>query len=234
MSSRISDLPRPLRWGVILGLAAAAVASLEFGGAALRSWRAFPPPLDRPMPRGLDWFSLVGALGDAARPAADVEYIACLQYMGGPNALDGFFGQTLPLYSRIQWLDPSFRHAVVEGISVLGWLYGRPAEAEILDRAAMASDPTYFDYGTFLGALGYQRRLDPKDVLRVLLPEVERPDAPQMVLRVYGNLLLKQKEWSRARDYWTWVLSRSDDGETDAMARRSLKEIAPHLGAVRP
>ncbi|MGH7441550.1 MAG: hypothetical protein ACREKE_02625 [bacterium] len=230
MSARISELSAPLRWTFLVALAAASVLCLECGGSAQRSWRAFPPPLVRPLPPDLDWFSLTAGLGDSARPASDLDYIVCLQYMGGRNANDGFFGKTLPLYARVQWLAPGFRHAVIEGISALGWLYRRPEEAERLDRAAMAADPREARYGVFLAALAYQKHLDSAGVLRTLAPQVLRPDAPAMLRRVVGNLILKQGDWKQSYAYWLWLLQVTHDGETRAMAERTLPDIRRHLG----
>jgi hypothetical protein len=234
MSSRISELPVFARFGLLAALAGLAVASLEFGGAALRVGRTFPPPLDRPLPPGLTSFSLTSALAGEARPAADVNYIDCLQYMGGPNDSDGFFRQTLPLYREVQWLDPSFKHAVLEGISALGWLFRRPDEAEVLARTALDSDHREQRYGAYIAALAYQKHLDSAGVLKVLEPEVLRPDAPDMLLRVVGNLILLRRDWPKALAYWTWVQTRAKDQETLDMAARTLPLIRRHLASGPP
>jgi hypothetical protein len=234
MSAKISDSPLWLRLAALAVLAGLAVFSLGRGGEARRAWQPFPPPLDRPLPPGLTSFSLTAALGDGSREAADIGYIECLQYMGGANAGDGFWGQTLSLYREVQWLDPGYRHAIVEGISALGWLYRRPAEAESLARAAMASDHKEARYGVYVAALAYQKHLDRAGVLSTLLPEVERPDAPEMLLRVVGNLVLKQGDWKRSFGYWTWLRAKAQDPDTVAMADRTLKSIRRHLGLPEP
>jgi hypothetical protein len=236
MSSKISEIPVLLRVGALAALAGLAAASLEFGGAAQGRARAFPSPLDRPLPPGLTWFSLAAALGNQARVAADVGYIDCLQYMGGPNINDGFFAKTLPLYREVQWLDPSFRHAIMEGISVLGWLYRRPMEAEVLARAALAADHRDVEthYGVYIAALAYQKHLDSAGALSVLEPEVLRPDAPDMLLRAVGNLIIQQREWPRALAYWTWMRSRAHDQDTLEMVARTLPLIRRHLASGLP
>jgi hypothetical protein len=234
MSLRISELPLPARLGLLAALAGLAVASLEFGGAALRASRTYPPPLDRPLPPGLTSFSLTSALGGEARPAADVAYIDCLQYMGGPNDSDGFFKETLPLYREVQWLDPGFKHAVLEGVSALGWLFRRPAEAEVLARTALASDHREERYGVYIAALAYQKHLDSAGALKVLEPEVLRPDAPEMLMRVVGNLIILQRDWPKALAYWTWLQSRAKDQETLDMAAHTLPLIRRHLASGTP
>jgi hypothetical protein len=231
MSSRISELPVLARLAAFAALAGLAVAGLESGGAAERGARAFPAPLDRPLPPGLTSFSLASALGGEARPASDVAYIDCLQYMGGPNDSDGFFKETLPLYREVQWLDPSFKHAILEGVSALGWLFRRPAEAEELARSSMASDPKEARYPVYIAALAYQKHLDSAGVLNVLEPEVLRPDAPEMLMRVVGNLIIQRRDWPRALAYWTWLQSRANDQETLDMAKHTLPLIRRHLAS---
>ena len=231
MNGKISELPQPLRLGLLAALAALSVVSLEMGGAARNAWRDFPPPLDRPLPPALTRFSLACALGDEARLASDWGYIECLQYMGGANAPDGFFKQTMPMYREVQWLDPGFRFAIREGISAVGWLYRRPEEAEELARIALATDHHETHYGAYIAALAYQKHLDPAGVLGALEPEAQRPDAPEMLLRVVGNLILRQGDWRRSLNYWRWVQSRAQDQDTLDMAARTLLRIHEHLDA---
>ena len=148
MSTRISDLPAWARWGFLTAALAGAMVSLERGAAAQRQVRAFPPPLERPLPKGLTRQALIAALGGESRVAADLAYIECLQYIGGPWA-DGFYGRTLELYSEVQWLDPGFRHAVREGVGMLGWLLRRSDEALVLGQRAMADDPHEARYAAY-------------------------------------------------------------------------------------
>lgn|GEM_PF-2547287 len=229
MSLKISELPVWARWSLLLVVGASSLAGLRQGTEAQRRARVFPPPLERPLPPGLTTFSLGSALGDEEKIAADIGYIDCLQYMGGANAGDGFWGKTLPLYREVQWLDPGFSHAILEGISALGWLYRRPAEAENLALAAYAANHREARYGVYVAALAYQKRLDAGAVLALLQPLAHQADAPAMLIRVVGNLLVQGRDWAKAWDYWIWVQSRSEDDQTLIMAKRTLKDIARHL-----
>jgi hypothetical protein len=229
MNLRISEIPSIARLGLLGLLAGLALLCLEAGGADQRAWFEFPSPMARPLPADLTRVSLAAALGGEARVAADWGYIDCLQYMAGPYVNDGYWKDVLPLYSEVQWLDPSFTHAVREGISALGWLYRRPEQAEQLAEAALAADKHELGYGAYIAALAYQKHLDPKGVLAALEPEVQRPDAPEMLLRMYGNLLLKQGDWPRSLAYWTWVEARAQDPDTLAMAKQSEILARRHL-----
>jgi hypothetical protein len=226
MNARISDLPRPLLIGLLAAALLGAVASLELSTATVGAARAYPPPLERPLPAGLTRLALSAALGGESRAAADVSYIGCLQYVGGPLQ-DGFYGQTLRCYSEVAWLDPGFKHAVVEGISVLGWMLRRPDDAMALGRRAMAADPAEPRYGAYMAALAYQKHLDPDKVIDALRPELARPDAPDMLLRLVGNLYLQKRDWKTAAAYWTWAADRMKTPEDRDFALRSLD--AAHL-----
>ena len=234
MSARISDRPGWLRAAALAVLAAGAVACLQAGTAAQRAWRQFPLPLARPLPPGLTEGALLAALSDQARVGADLAYVDCLQYVGNlRNANDNHYQKTLALYREVLWLDPVFRDAVREGISLLGWVAERPAEAETLARAAMAVDPKEERYGAYLAALGYKKKLDPLGVIEALLPEVRRPDAPPMLVRMVGNLYLRQKMWPQAFRYWMWVAGSTQDLATLQAAQRSLKQAKQGLDQAR-
>jgi tetratricopeptide (TPR) repeat protein len=227
MSTRISDLPGWARWGFLAAALGGAMAALSLGAAAQRQARAFPPPLQRPLPKGLTRQALIAALGGEARVSADIAYVECLQYVGGPR-LDGLYGRTLQLYSEVQWLDPSFRHAVREGVSLLGWLLRRSDEALVLGRQAMADDPHEGRYAAYLAAIAYQKQQDIPGVLKVLLPEARRPDAPEMLLRLVGSLYLKQGDWDQAVDYWAAVYPRLTTPFSQGVALRSIAAAKAH------
>jgi tetratricopeptide (TPR) repeat protein len=196
-------------------LAAGAVLALEAGTAAQRAWRGSGMPLQRELPQDLTRVSLLAALGDQARVAADWAYIDCLQYLGDPvNEQDGRFRRTLSLYREVLWLDPSFGHAGREGVSVLGWHLLRPDEASELIEAARKWAPGDSRYAAYLAALAYQERLDPAGVIEALRDEAKRPDAPETLLRMLGNVYLKAEDWDGARTYWAWLQSRSRDTMT--------------------
>jgi tetratricopeptide (TPR) repeat protein len=221
---------KPLLALLGLLLAAGAVLALEAGTAAQHAWRGSGMPLQRELPQDLTRVSLLAALGDQARVAADWAYIDCLQYLGDPvNEQDGRFRRTLSLYREVLWLDPSFGHAGREGVSVLGWHLLRPAEAAELIEAARRWAPDDARYPAYLAALGYQERLDPAGVVEALREEAKRPDAPETLLRMLGNVYLKAEDWEGALTYWTWIRSRSKDAITLRQAERALGLAAAGL-----
>lgn len=235
MNAKISELPATAMALLLAVLLGAAALCSEMGRAAQAAWRAYPPPLDRPLPKALSRFSLAAALGGESRVAADWAYIDSLQYLGeAKNESDGRFQKTMKLYSEVLWLDPAFRHAGRQGIAILGWFMHRPREAAELARQAMAADPHDFRYAAYYGALGYQEKLDPAGVVEALRPEVMRDDAPEMLLRIVGNVYLKARDWEGAIKYWTWIRRRSNDPMTRRQADQALRKARAALQAPLP
>lgn len=215
-------------------LAAAALASLELGTRARVGWRSYAMPLERPLPRGLSPLGLTAAVGDAGRVAADLSYIEVLQYVATrARGLENGWADTYQRYAEVQWLDPGFKHAIIEGISLLGWLFQRPAEAQSLAQRAMTDDPGEKRYSAYLAALAYQKRLDMDKVLETLAPELAREDCPDMVLRMAGNLLLLKRDWGRAERYWAWAAGRMKTDEDRTFASRSMEAAQGHFTSLR-
>jgi hypothetical protein len=224
-----------LSWFFFCGLAFfLAVLCLEQGSPARRHFQAFPPPLDRPLPPQLTRFSLMAALGDHSRVASDWAYIDCLQYLGNnDNRDDGHYRQTEALYREVLWLDPGFTHAVLEGASVLGWNQRKVEPAHLYLEDAIRFDPGNDRARLYLVALAYAKADDPVGMIKVLRPELERPDVPEQLLRMVGNVYLKGRDWKGALAYWTWVRGRAQQQETLDMADKSIAQAQAGLNAVR-
>lgn len=227
MKRRTSSLVAP---GLALALLLGSAVALEKGASARRVWLLHGSPLSRGLPKGIGSSALLAALSGQERSAADAAYIQALQYVGNKwNYADSHWGKALRLYREVLWLDPSFRHAGREGIAVLGWLLNRPEEAKLLIRDLRHWDPGEPRYAIYLAALGYKEKLDPAGVIEALRPELARPDAPEMLLRMAGNVYLKAKDWSGAQAYWRWLQHRSKDPITLRQAQRALGQAADGL-----
>jgi hypothetical protein len=212
-------------------------AALLFAGAALclrqgtlaqESWSKLPAGFNQNLPARLGPSSLLGALGGMRRPAADWSYIDALQYIGdNRNSGDGF-SQAYGLYREVLWLDPYFHFAVLEGCSFLTWFVYRLKEGRQLMEEAMRVDEKFSRYRLYYAAMAYsEKRADHLGMLAFLRAEVEKPDAPEMLLRSVGNLITKYGSKPEARAYWSRLLSRAHEPET---FRRAQLELA-RLGA---
>lgn len=210
--------------GALAAAFAVATLALEQGTQARRQWQAFAPPLSRPLPPQLERFSLLAALGDHARVAADWAYIDCLQYIGDNlNVMDGRYRSTEAHYREVLWLDPGFQHAVLEGATVLGWVQKKVPEAQGYMADALHFDPSNQRIRFYMAALAYEKAEDPAQVVEVLKPEIVRPDAPEMLQRMVGSIYLKEKDWSGALYYFNWLGKRAKEKMTKEAVERGLK-----------
>ncbi len=214
--------------GVLLAVLAG--FALEQGTAARYAWQAFPPPLSRPLPPQLTRGSLIAALGDSARVAADWAYIDCLQYLGDNfNRMDGKFRQSEALYREVLWLDPGFQHAVLEGATVLGWNQRKVEVAQAYMADAMRFNPANLRIRLYMAALAYEKAEDPAAVVDILRPEVMRPDAPEMLQRMVGNIYLKEKDWQGALTYFRWLGTRAKEKATLQAVERGIQRAKAGL-----
>jgi tetratricopeptide (TPR) repeat protein len=219
MSARNTSLALPL-----LGLAlfAASGACLELGRRAQAGLNSLPSAFLRPLPPALSRISLLGALSSQRRAAADWAYIDALTYLGGDNKGDYSFAKSRGQYLEVLWLDPFFHFAVLEGAAHLAWGVGRPAEAKELLEEAMRVDPVFDRYRLYYAALAYKRDDQADAMLKTLESEILRPEAPEMLLRIVGNIYMKHKNWESAEAYWRWVLGRAKEPLTLRQAEAGL------------
>lgn len=205
---------------------------LEQGTRAQTRVLTLPAAISQPLPPRLNRLSLIAGLGGMRTVGADATYIDALQYIG--NSVyeeNGHYPKTFSMYREVLWIDPYFHFAVLEGAAFLGWNVQRLSEAQDLLEAAMRVDPAFGRYKLYYAALAYQKvDSDPNRVLDVLRGEVRRPDAPDMLLRIVGNLYMKYHDWEGAKIYWSGVLVRTQNLETRMWALRQLKTLA----ALRP
>jgi hypothetical protein len=101
-----------------------------------------------------------------------------------------------------------------------------------MGRRAMAADPKEVRYGAYMAALAYQKHLDPDRVILALRPELVRPDAPDMLLRLVGNLYLKKRDWRTAEAYWLWAAGRMKTDEDRDFALRCVDAAREHRASI--
>lgn len=213
----------------IAALLVGAWACQSLGLAARQSLNPLPFAFQRRPPAGLQPASLLGALSETRREAADWVYIDFLQYYGD---MDQAFGPRWPriksMADEVLWLDPQFRFAVCYMAGALGWNNLRVDEAFDLLTEASRLDPTYTRYRLYLAGLAYKKMHDDRRAVMVLEAMATEPGRPEVLARTLGNLYMKRKEWDKARMWWLHVMQESQDRRTLDMAKKSLREIERH------
>ncbi len=218
-----------LKAGLLAVLLAGAWYCQQRGVAAEASSYDIPLAFDQAIPPRLSRFSFVAALGGMRCLAADWVYIDYLQYYGDWHMQrDANYQQLYPMFRELLWLDPYFRFAIEDGASILGWNLHRYGQAVDLLKRAISLDKQGNRYRLFMAALTYQRFNQSKKAIRYLEYLVAQPGRSEMLMRILGSLYLKDREWAKARAYWTWVEGVAHEPLTFHFARQSLAEVAAH------
>ncbi len=228
MPAKNIDQGLKILWLLALGLASG--WTLLRASASQHAVHQLPSPFSQQPPASITRVSVLGALAGQRALAADWAYVECLQYLGdAKNFRDANFQKVGQLYEELLWLDPSFRFAVMEGATVLGWFTGRRAQSKALLEKAMRIDPGFVRYRLYYAALAYLEKDDPNAMLDQLREEVKRADASEMLLRMVGNIYIKHEDWQGALTYWRWVQSRAREQQTLDAAQRTIQKVLKQL-----
>ncbi len=143
--------------------------------------------------------------------ASDWAYLDCLQYLGNNlNRDDGRYGQTEALYREVAcgWTPASTTRCARASRCWAGTSAGVDAAMRYLEDD-IRFDPSNDRARLYLVGLAYEKARDPAKMIESLEPELVRPDVPEMLLRMVGNVYLKGRDWKGALAYWTWVRGRA-------------------------
>jgi len=204
------------------------VVSAFFSSQAMNARKKadpLPMPFSQKSPENLTRFSLVGALGGARRVAADWAYIEQLQYISRPDHGDLSFERYYLWGQEILWLDPHFKHAVLENASVLGFVLGDMTRSIEYLGQAIAVIPGENRYKEMLAALVYQKEDKPNEAISVLKKEILRGEASEMLMRIVGHIYIKYEDWESAGTYWRWMCARVKEDYTLHQCQKTLALI---------
>jgi tetratricopeptide (TPR) repeat protein len=217
--------------GLLLGLALFGCAAfcLKEGGDAQKNLGRLPSAYEQATPKDLGPIAVLAALGDCRAAAADAAYIEALQYLGDPRNQAEDYRGTYDCYRQILWLDPYFHYAVLEGCADLVWGLHDLAKGRLLLEDAMRVDPKFARYRLYYAAMAYtQKGVDRDAMLQFLYSEVQKPDAPEMLLREVGNIYSKYGRPVDAMRYWYAVLQRAKEKQTIDLATEQLQKLLGH------
>jgi uncharacterized protein HemY len=64
--------------------------------------------------------------------------------------------------------------------------------------------------------------------VRYLERLVQEKDRPENLVRILGNIYVKNKEWAKVRRHWTWALTVAKEGFTFRQAKAALDAASRH------
>jgi len=223
MSAKNTDIKLWLGAGLLFGLAA---FCLEAGSKAQADISRLPAAMSQTVPPAIRSTSLMASMSDMRAAAADWSYIEALQYVGDVRNAKAHYKNTYDDYREILWLDPYFHFAVLEGCSILVWGNHNLVQGRELMEDAMRVDPKFSRYRLYYAAMAYtQKGVDRAAMLNFLQSEIQKPDAPEMLLREVGNIYSKYGKRDEAIRYWTQLLDRAREEQTVNLAKSQLAKL---------
>jgi hypothetical protein len=186
----------------------------------------------------LDTFSAVESasfvLLGARRLAADLGLVDLFLYYGAAEDLPsthGGHGQNTS-YSDLKAralsildLDPSFIYPALYASGTLTFNLDRPQDGLEVLQYALARNPGNAEIGGYIGAIGFSRNGDKRQVIRVLEPYLDMPDCPTMIKSLVAFLDLKTGEIAKAAQIYQEILDTSKDPGYRGIAQRQMEAI---------
>jgi tetratricopeptide (TPR) repeat protein len=251
-------MARGLRlWMIALALAVASVFCARWIGRSFRYpyppfnqmvfdvGRAFETKVsfERPLASDGGFRDLAGPLFGLRRLTADLAWISILQYYGAHerseqedgHAHHDFGGGEYPALQkmtlRVLRLDPSMHYAALYGAGALAFNLNRPDQALEILQEAVASDPTYWKYRLYVGAIVYKQKGKFDDMIGLLEDAARFPDCPTMVKSILANIYEERGQNAKAIAVWLGVL---DDPKADDwyrfQAERQIADLRKKIG----
>lgn len=182
------------------------------------------------------------AMAGLRRMGGDVAYIELLQYLSGGEGLThaahddehgeghgdshaGWLPRALPLSRRTLSLSPYFHAAHLLAAGTLGFVLDRPKEAVALLLEAAQSDPTFWRYRLYAGAVAYKDNESPEKVIALLEEALKYPDCPSMLQNILANLHKKAGHPARAAQIYAFTIETSKDAAAVHHARLQLEKL---------
>lgn len=160
------------------------------------------------------------------RAAADLALIRMIIYYGtgedeeahllgfgdheGHHHSGGRHAQLLERARAVLGADPAFTYAALWASGALAFNLDRPDEALELLETALARDPRNFQLRSYVGAIGFHKKGEPRKVIEVLEPVLAYPDCPGMIKHLMAVLYRKVGDRARSRALYEQLLSHPD------------------------
>lgn len=215
------------------GRLASAGLSLLCLGMATRTAPAARPGVElaaRPPGAHLSDAGIAALPTGVRRVLADTSWLLAVQYYGN-RRLEGSpgFPNLGVLVEQALRFDPAFRAVALVGPLVLAELpplgAGEPERADAILAGWAVRNPGDFDAVLLRSLLHSWHLQDPETGATMLEAASARDDAPPWFLAVAARSLTSVGARSAARDLWSVLLQRADDGRTRSNARTHLLQL---------
>ncbi len=162
-------------------------------------------------------------------PAADGDDHAGHDHAGHDHAhgdpAAGPYRRLGALAMRVVDLDPAYHYAAQFAAGALAFNLQRPDEALQVLHYALARDPGNRILQAYVGAIGFHKKGEPLESLRILEPVVLAPDCPTMIKNIVAFLYRRSGQPEKALRLYREILESSRDAGYRDLAARVIARI---------
>ncbi|MBI2916014.1 MAG: hypothetical protein HYY07_04065 [Elusimicrobia bacterium] len=198
---------------------------------------------ERPLGSAGGFRDFAGLLFGLRRLTADVAWLSVLQYYGSREKVHeggekehhhdyagGDYPALKKMVLRVIRLDPSLTYAYLYGAGALAFNLNRSQEAVEILEEGIQSQPKYWRFQLYLGAILYKQRGQFDSMIRLLENAVTAPDCPTIVKSILANIYKSRGNFARALEIWIGVYEESKDPVYVDQAKKQISDIKSKLG----
>ncbi|MBI5629371.1 MAG: hypothetical protein HY921_00635 [Elusimicrobia bacterium] len=137
----------------------------------------------------------------------------------------GFYPELGPRARRLLDIDPKFSYPALFSAGALAFNLNRPQEALGLLEYGLKRDPGNFQFHAYIAAIGFHKRGDIAQSVRLLEPVLGQPDCPTMIKSMVAFLYKKSGQREKAIRLYREIIETTRDVGYRETAERMLKEI---------
>ncbi len=152
-------------------------------------------------------------------------WIKVIQYYGDAfNSLDRY-SKLYDYCSLASDLNPKFISIYTLGASALAFHLNRGNEAIRLLQKGINSNPNDIRLKLMLVSIAYQNTQEYDRVIPFLDAQIERGDAPYMLINILANTYQKVGRYPKAIKLWKKIMRDTDSNEMKIQAAQKLQEL---------
>jgi tetratricopeptide (TPR) repeat protein len=152
-------------------------------------------------------------------------WIKVIQYYGdASNSLDRY-SKLYDYCSLASDLNPKFISIYTLGASALDFHLNRREEAIRLLQKGINSNPNDVRLKLMLASIAYENIQEYDKVIPFLEVQIERGDAPYMMINILANIYQKVGRFTEAIKLWQKIIRDTDSRETKIQAAQKLQEL---------
>ena len=158
-------------------------------------------------------------------------WIKVIQYYGDSDNAADRYSKLYDYCGLATDLNPHFIPIYTYGAAALAFHLKRPEQAARLLQKGILDNPAEVRLKLIYAAIAYQNTQQYDKVIPFLEAQIERGDAPEMLVNILANTYTKVGRYQNAVDLWKRIIRNSDNQEEQIEAAQKLQELYRTLRA---